>query len=83
MTDLDTIVSLSWATTMASFWNCGMSASVVARNRVPIHTPLQPSSSAAATPRPSEMPPAPITGTAPATSSTACGSSAIVPIGEL
>jgi hypothetical protein len=83
VTDLDTTVSLSRAATIASFWNCGISDSGVARYRVPIHTPLHPSMSAAAMPRPSEMPPAPITGTAPASSSTTCGSRANVPTGEL
>ena len=59
VTDRDTIVSLSRAATIASFWNLGMSASRVARKRVPIQTPEQPEHRrAAAMARPSLMPPA-------------------------
>ena len=54
-------------------------ASSVPMKMVPHHTPSHPMASAAASPRPSPMPPAAITGVSPATSRT-CGSSASVPI---
>ena len=46
--------------------------------RVPIHTPSAPRAIAAASPRPSKMPPAATTGTCAPTSSTICGTSGIV-----
>ena len=46
--------------------------------RVPIHTPSAPSASDAASPRPSNSPPAATTGTCSPTASTTCGTSAIV-----
>ena len=48
-------------------------ASGVAMKRVPTHTPSAPSASAAASPRPSKMPPAATTGTAPSMASTIRG----------
>src|SRR5215207_2624070 len=52
--------------------------SVEARKRVPTSAPWAPRASAAATPRPSAIPPAATTGTAPARS-TSSGTSTIVP----
>ena len=58
-------------------------ASGVAMNRVPIHTPAAPNDNAAASPRPSKIPPAATTGIAPAMASTIKGTSgnvATVPV---
>src|SRR3546814_7832281 len=77
-----TTVSASPPSVIASLWNRSIPASSVARNAVPTHAPRAPSIIAAATPRPSEIPPAPITGTRSPTASTTCGISEKVPIGE-
>ena len=68
------------ASALNSFARCSGAAfdSSQARNAVPICAAAAPSFSAAATPRPSAMPPAAMTGTF--TVSTTCGISASVPV---
>ena len=72
------IASSAAAARMARFHAPAMGASTEARKRVPTFAPCPPSTSAAASPRPSAMPPAASTGTG-LTASTTWGSSGSVP----
>ena len=71
------VVSFSVAARRRCWYSGWIATSSLARNRVPIHTPETPSVSAAASPRPSAMPPAAMTGISP-TASTTAGMSGIV-----
>ena len=67
------VVASSRAASSASLYPATAWASGVAMNRVPTQTPAAPSARAAASPRPSKMPPAATTGTRSPTASTIRG----------
>ena len=73
---LDKVVCLLPESTMRCLYASWPKASALAANRVPIHTPSAPRHRAAASPRPSTIPPAASTGIR--TASTTAGTSTIV-----